>query len=169
MLVYRIVVAKQSPHSATTWKWVFGSGVLTSTGQTNCTMSNVNSRFRRVFILYHSQNLEKQTGKRHTMCFKTKSRPTWGGRAGIKGRPFSKKSMGDFTGSNFEGAHHLEAKSQIRCEKNLVAPTKLFQTQNKFNVYKRLVIFVQKNIPPYKKKKQKKFLSKRRKKKIELN
>ena len=45
---------------------------------------------------------------------------------------FSKKSMGDFTGPNFEGAHHLNlaAKSQIRCKKNLVAHKKLFKLKN---------------------------------------
>ena len=41
------------------------------------------------------------------MCFKTLSKPTSGGMGGIRGRPFSKKSMGDLTGSNFEGANHL--------------------------------------------------------------
>jgi hypothetical protein len=35
------------------------------------------------------------------------SRPTEGSTGGIRGWFFSKKSMGDFTGSNFEGAHHL--------------------------------------------------------------
>lgn len=42
------------------------------------------------------------------MCLKTISRPTSGGMGGITGKPFSKKSIGDFTGSNFEGAHHLQ-------------------------------------------------------------
>lgn len=35
------------------------------------------------------------------------SKPTSEGTGGMTGWPFSKKSMGDFSGSNFEGAHHL--------------------------------------------------------------
>lgn len=43
------------------------------------------------------------------------SKPTSGGTGGMTGRLFSKKSMGDFTGSNFEGAHHLcEANKKVR-------------------------------------------------------
>jgi len=39
--------------------------------------------------------------------FRTRSRPVAGGIGGSIGRPPSKKSIGDFTGSNFDGAHHL--------------------------------------------------------------
>ena len=41
------------------------------------------------------------------MLLRTRSRPSAGGRGGSIGRPPSKKSIGDFTGSNFDGAHHL--------------------------------------------------------------
>uniref|UniRef100_A0A7C9AZP1 Uncharacterized protein n=1 Tax=Opuntia streptacantha TaxID=393608 RepID=A0A7C9AZP1_OPUST len=40
------------------------------------------------------------------MFFKTISRPASAVFGGNIGTPFSKKSMGDLTGSNFEGAHH---------------------------------------------------------------
>jgi hypothetical protein len=42
-----------------------------------------------------------------TILFRTRSRPVAGGIGGSIGRPPSKKSIGDFTGSNFDGAHHL--------------------------------------------------------------
>lgn len=47
------------------------------------------------------------------------SKPTSGGTGGMTGRPFSKKSMGDFTGSNFEGAHHLFEANKKLCIVNL--------------------------------------------------
>lgn len=40
------------------------------------------------------------------MCFKTISRPASGAFRGTIGTPCSKKSIGDLTGSNFDGAHH---------------------------------------------------------------
>lgn len=44
----------------------------------------------------------------HTMRCNTISSPPSGAIGGVTGTPFSKKSIGDFTGSNFEGAHHLK-------------------------------------------------------------
>lgn len=91
------------------------------------------------------------------MCLKTKSRPTWGVTGGIKGRPFSKKSMGDFTGSNFEGAHHLKSEAKIiSCEKNIITPKKLFQTQKTSLRYPKVLTFLNieiKGFPIQKKKK----------------
>lgn len=50
------------------------------------------------------------------MCRNTISSPASGVSGGVTGTPFSKKSIGDFTGSNFEGAHHLKrlAQKQIK-------------------------------------------------------
>lgn len=47
------------------------------------------------------------------MCFKTISKPTLGCTGGMTGLSFSKNSIGDFTGSNFAGAHHLCTKTKI--------------------------------------------------------
>lgn len=41
------------------------------------------------------------------MCLRAKSSPAGGSKGGITGIPFSKNSIGDCTGLNFEGAHHL--------------------------------------------------------------
>jgi hypothetical protein len=46
------------------------------------------------------------------MCLRAKSSPVGGGKGGIIGFPFSKNNIGDSVGSNFEGAHHLCAKSK---------------------------------------------------------
>ena len=44
------------------------------------------------------------------MFCRTKSSPAGGSKGGTIGFPFSKKSIGDRIGSNFEGAHHLSIK-----------------------------------------------------------
>lgn len=50
---------------------------------------------------------QKTTADIHTMCLRAKSSPAGGSKGGITGIPFSKNSIGDCTGLNFEGAHHL--------------------------------------------------------------
>lgn len=60
-----------------------------------------------LYLLCNYIKLNKGNIQSCTMCFKTISRPTSGGNGGMTGWPFLKKSMGDFTRSNFEGAHHL--------------------------------------------------------------
>lgn len=52
----------------------------------------------------------------HTMCSKTISSPASGDNGGTTGSPLSKKSMGDFTGSNLEGAHHLTRSTKANNE-----------------------------------------------------
>jgi len=43
----------------------------------------------------------------NTMFCRAKSSPAGGSKGGTIGLPFSKNSIGDRIGSNFEGAHHL--------------------------------------------------------------
>jgi hypothetical protein len=61
------------------------------------------------------------------MCLRAKSSPSGGNKGGIIGIPFSKNTIGDCTGSNFEGAHHLYKAKGVRVIQNMMA-TK----QNKF-------------------------------------
>jgi hypothetical protein len=62
------------------------------------------------------------------MCLRAKSNPSGGNKGGIIGIPFSKNTIGDCVGSNFEGAHHLYKEKGVSSKIQNMMPTK----QNKF-------------------------------------
>lgn len=73
------------------------------------------------------------------MWFKTISMPTSGGTGGTKGFPFSKNSMGDFTGSNLEGAHHLKPTPLELYDKGENALTYVSKHQIEENAFKNII------------------------------
>ena len=61
------------------------------------------------------------------MCLRAKSSPSGGNKGGLIGIPFSKNSIGESVGSNFEGAHHLYKGGVIRHMNDHKTKTKKFQ------------------------------------------